>query len=143
MANDISILAPISLIEAHDGHIERIIMVSDQSTELVFDKLTVYHAVAVDRYELWLYRATLTLGNASAFSIRGLLAPDEYLDDGVIVNGEMELDWMDLLQPQPATKATITFAPGPSLEILCSSAHLSLHEPKRFLEEWIGPLVSQ
>ena len=132
--------APIALIEAHDGHIGRMTIALGQSAELNFDELMVYHRVAIDRYDIWICRATLTLADASSVSVNGLLLPHVDLDDAVVVNGDVALEWVALLEPQQATRTTIAFLNGSSIEIDCSSAALSLLEPIRHLEEWLGPL---
>jgi hypothetical protein len=132
--------APIAFIEAHDGHIDRITIAMEQSTEVSFDELMVYHQVAIEKYDVWIYRAALTMTDVSSVSVNGLLVPHVDLDDGIVVNGGVTLEWVDLLETQAATGVTISFLTGSSIEIHCSSVRLALLEPVRYLEEWLGPL---
>lgn len=131
---------PISFIEAHDSHMDRMTIALGDSAELHFDELMVYHYVDTDKSAVWIYQAALVLTAVSSISVHGSLLPHIDLDDGAVLNGDTDLNWADLLEPQPATRVTISFLNGSSIEVHCSSAHLLLQTPVRYLEEWVEPL---
>jgi hypothetical protein len=131
---------PISLIEPHDGHIERIVLLVTRQVQLIFDRLMIYHRVADDRYEIWIHKGCLELMDLTNCSIQNMSKDDEYVDDAVIHDEDNIVEWTALLQPRRATSLLVTFGSGAILDLTCASARLSLRGRVRHLEDWHGPL---
>jgi hypothetical protein len=130
---------PMSIIEPHDGHIERVTVSSDRSARIEFDKLIIYHPVSSDRDEVWIHKASLRLLEINKLSWQGLHSTDDDIYDAVVYNDDGIVQWTALLQPQRASRLLVTFSSGATLDLNCAGAHLELLGRVRYIEDWIEP----
>src|SRR5260221_13975278 len=93
-------MGPVALVEPHDGHIRQIVVTPGLSVTLDFDRLNVYHYIRLERYQVWSYRAILTLTGVARFFVESLLDSSDYVEDAVVFTGLHETPWIELLTLQ-------------------------------------------
>jgi len=145
MSNHVPKLEPsgaIALIEAHDGRVSSVVISTTESSRIEFDHLAVYHQCGPEEFKVWSYRAVLEANGVHRVIVEGEAEATDYIDEGVVLFGEEQVDWKALLDSRPVTHIKLVFGSGRTIDMDCHEAQLRLTDANKALEDWIGPLYS-
>lgn len=132
----------IACVEWHDAKVGAMIIRMDDSSAIEFAHLPVYHQVAVEKFHLWSYRASLQLFGLRRFVLEGASGDADYIsdvvvfgDDGIVSSGRLPID-----EQIAVDRIELIFGSGRSFAFECSRVRLVLNEAIEYVEDWDGPL---
>lgn len=126
----------------HDASLTAFRILAGGRLTLRFDGVTVYRREAPNRYNTWVHRASLILGDVTNVSVRGswTRGDDDYvLDETIISRSGEEVEWV-AIGKEGVRRIELLIFSGARIEIDCSKAELKLSPKGELTGSWEGPL---
>jgi hypothetical protein len=135
-------MAKISLVEFHDGQVERVVLERGGRMVIRFSCLNVYEEKEIDRYDVVAYDAELSAVDVVELHCRGALEHTSRISF-IRLNGD-EPTSSSLEGTVAILKAggyaELCFDNGTIISFQCSRIELELGQRGEVIEQWEGPL---